>query len=60
MHGNRNPCTDAAIKLIRIELWLSATFHRSLHHIAHIGTHDGLHHLAGTLELLQKLVHLRK
>ena len=46
--------------LMRIELWLSAAFHRSLHHIAHIGTHDGLHHLAGTLELLQKLVHLRK
>ena len=34
--------------------------HRALHHVAHIGAHDSLHHLACALELLEELVYLRK
>ena len=39
---------------------LASLAHSILHHVAHVGTHHGLHHLSCALELLEKLVHLRK
>ena len=39
---------------------LSAALHCTLHHVAHVGSHDGLHHLAGALKLLEELVNLRE
>ncbi len=38
----------------------AAAFHGAFHHVAHVGSHDGLHHLAGSLELLEELVDLRE
>jgi hypothetical protein len=39
-------------------VFLAATSH-SFHHVAHwAGSHDALHHLAGSFELLEELVYL--
>ena len=43
-----------------VQDWLTATLHCAFHHVAHVGAHDWLHHLAGAFKLLEELVHLRE
>ena len=38
----------------------SAHTAHAAHHVAHVGSHDCLHHLAGAFELLEELVHILK
>ena len=54
------PAISIAVKERFRALGLSAATHCGLHHVAHVGSHDGLHHFAGALELLEELVHLRE
>ena len=44
----------------RIGVLSSAALHRTAHHVAHVGSHYSLHHLAGAFELLEQLVDLRE
>ena len=43
-----------------LESGLAAATHCALHHVAHVGSHYGLHHLAGSFKLLEELVHFRE
>ena len=54
------PAILTAVKERFHALGLSAATHCVLHHVAHVGSHDSLHHLAGAFELLEELVHLRE
>ena len=36
----------------------SAHTAHAAHHVAHVGSHDCLHHLAGAFELLEELVYI--
>ena len=44
---------------IPLSALLSAVESARTHHVAHVGSHYGLHHLSCSLELLEELVYIR-